>query len=76
MCEQENTGTWPFSGCDRILSSLLDRVDAAIENVGATAAGWPLFAVEAQLTTTLRDMIPEAKFTAGDIRNWSAQISS
>lgn len=76
MCEQENTGTWASSECDRILSSLLDKLDTVIEHVGSTAAGLPLFAVEAQLTTTLREVIPEAKFTAADIRNWSAQISS
>lgn len=76
MCEQENSGSWAPSECDRILSSLLGRLDAVIDHVGSTAAGQPLFAVEAQLTTALRELIPEAKFTAGDIKRWSAQISS
>lgn len=76
MFEQENTRTWASSECDRTLSSLLDRLNAVIEHARSTAASLALFAVEAQLTTTLREVIPEAKFIAEDIRNWSAPISS
>lgn len=76
MSEQENSGKWPSPDPDLILASLLDRLDAAMDHVRSTAAARPLFSVEAELTATLREMIPEAKFTATDIRDWSAQISS
>lgn len=76
MSQQSNAEGWPASESDKILSSLLDAVDLAIETVRTKANGCPLFVVEAELVRVLRDMVPDAKFTAADIRNWSAGIAS
>jgi len=51
-------------------------VEAAIQETAAVAGGMPLFAVEDQLTDRLRAVLPDLRFTAQDIRAWSAQIAS
>ena len=76
MATPESSGNWEMSEQDRILSSLLDKVDVAISRVGTAHQGAPLFAVEAELIKMLECLIPEAKFTAADIRCWAASISS
>lgn len=61
---------------NKALASLLRRVEGVITDVGATSRGKPLFSVEAELTDALRKVIPEARFTAADLRDWSTHISS
>lgn len=61
---------------NEILNALLVRVEAAIQETAAVADGMPLFAVEAVLTERLRSVLPDVRFTAQDIRAWSARMSS
>lgn len=61
---------------DALLSGLLDRLDLALVDIRADVNGMPLFAVEAKLTHRLREVLPGVRFTAQDIRTWSAEISS
>jgi hypothetical protein len=61
---------------NEILDSLLSRVEAVIKETSTAAVGIPLFAVEAELTERLRAALPDVRFTAKDIRAWSAQVAS
>ena len=61
---------------NEILHALLDRVEVAMQETAAVASGLPLVAVEEELTTRLRTYLPDVRFTAEDIRAWSAQIAS
>lgn len=61
---------------DMMLNALLDRLEGAIRDTRASANGIPLFAVEAKLTERLHADLPGVRFTARDIRAWTAEISS
>lgn len=64
------------SDADAMLNVLLERLDVALVDIRADVNGMPLFAVEAKLTHRLREVLPGVRFTARDIRTWSAEISS
>lgn len=74
----ESGGDWSAATPDpnEILETLLARVEEVIRETAAAANGIPLFAVETVLTDNLRAVLPGARFTAEDIRAWSARISS
>lgn len=59
-----------------MLNVLLERLDMALVDIRADVNGMPLFAVEAKLTQKLREVLAGVRFTAQDIRAWSAEISS
>jgi len=61
---------------DAMLNVLLERLDVALVDIRADVNGMPLFAVEAKLTHRLRMVLPGVRFTAQDIRTWSAEVSS
>ncbi|RKO20425.1 hypothetical protein D7Z96_18825 [Pseudarthrobacter phenanthrenivorans] len=69
-------GALDISDPNEILNTLLSRLEEAIQATETAASGLPLFAVEAELTRRLRVALPDARFTAEDIRAWSAQIAS
>ncbi|GGI03176.1 hypothetical protein GCM10007170_46550 [Arthrobacter liuii] len=58
-----------------ILETLLARVEEVIRETAVGANGIPVFVVETVLTDNLRAVLPGARFTAHDIRAWSARIS-
>jgi hypothetical protein len=59
-----------------ILACLLGRLEAALAEIGSTSQGRPLFDVEADLRGKLPSTLPGVRFSAEDIRKWSAEISS
>jgi hypothetical protein len=61
---------------NELLNVLLEYVEDALREIRAAANGMPLFAVEAVLTERLHAVLPSVRFTAQDIRTWSAEISS
>lgn len=61
---------------NEFLNALLARVEEVIQETSEAADGMPLFAVERVLTDRLGAVLPDVRFTAQDIRSWSAQISS
>ncbi len=61
---------------NEMLNALLGRVEVAIRETASTASGLPLFVVEEELNTRLRAALPDVRFTAEDIKAWSAQIAS
>lgn len=61
---------------DALLNVLLERLEAELGDIGVNANGMPLFMVEMKLTDRLREVLPGVRFTAQDIRTWSAMISS
>lgn len=63
-------------GPNEILNALLECVDDALWETRQAANGMPLFSVEAVLTERLHAVLPSVRFTAQDIRTWSAEISS
>jgi len=66
----------PTVDVNGMLAELLGGLVAALAETGATLQGRPLFDVEAALSDRLRRDLPGVKFSADDIRKWSAQISS
>ncbi len=74
----EGGGDWPLDIPDpnEVLETLLARVEEVIRETSEAAGGIPLFAVEIVLTERLRAVLPGVRFTAQDIREWSARISS
>lgn len=61
---------------DALLNVLLERLEAELGDIGVNANALPLFMVEMKLTARLREVLPGVRFTAQDIRTWSAMISS
>lgn len=74
----KRAGEWSADSPDpnEYLNALLGRVEEVIHETSEAAGGMPLFAVESVLTEKLREVLPDVRFTAQDIRAWSAQISS
>jgi hypothetical protein len=59
-----------------MLASLLGGLEAALAEACSTSRGRPMFAVEGDLSEKLRRVLPGVRFSADDIRKWSAEISS
>jgi hypothetical protein len=59
-----------------VLACLLGRLETALAEIRSTSHGRPLFEVEADLREKLLRTLPGARFSAEDIRKWSAEISS
>lgn len=76
MCRRGFPEDPPSADANTVLECLLGRLQAALAEVGSTSHGRPLFEVEAALTDTLRRRLPGIRFSAEDIRKWSARISS
>lgn len=74
----DGSGDWSADIPDpnEILEILLASVEEVIRETSEAACGMPLFAVQVVLTEKLRAVLPGARFTAQDIRAWSARISS
>lgn len=76
MADGDSGPSADASDPNEVLDALLDRVEEVIRETSEATAGIPLFAVEAVLTERLRAALPRVRFTAQDIRAWSARISS
>jgi hypothetical protein len=76
MCRRGFPEDPPSADVNTVLECLLGSLEAALAEVGSASHGRPLFEVEAALTERLRRRLPGVRFSAEDIRNWSARISS